>query len=152
MIDPATLEAQEEDIPVAVDWVPLSSAIDDVTMDDTPVDVRVASLLASDHEVEDGKILDEAMDVLDSQAAVPPTLEAATVHVLIEDIPVAAVQAPMTSIVAEVTMGENLVDDGGAPDPTYVHEIGKGQSIHEVVPRTPQTSTWKEKSSWQTSS
>ncbi|KAL3701753.1 hypothetical protein R1sor_019775 [Riccia sorocarpa] len=81
-------------------------------MDDTPVDVRVASLPASDHEGEEGEILDEAMDVLDSQAAVPPTLEAATAHVLIDDIPVAAVQAPMTSVVAEVTMGENLVDDG----------------------------------------
>ncbi|KAL3695458.1 hypothetical protein R1sor_009534 [Riccia sorocarpa] len=73
-MDPATSEVQEGDIPVAVDWVPPSSAVDDVTMDDTPVDVRVASLPASDHEVEDGEILDEAMDVLDSQAAVPPTL------------------------------------------------------------------------------
>ncbi|KAL3692233.1 hypothetical protein R1sor_005884 [Riccia sorocarpa] len=142
-MDPATSEVQEGDTPVAVDWVPPSSAVDDidVTMDDTPVDVRVASLPASDHEVEDGEILDEAMDVLDSQVVVPPTLEAATVHVLIEDIPVAAVQAPMTSVVAEVTMGENLVDDGGASDPTYDHEIGKGQSILEVVPKTLQAVT-----------
>ncbi|KAL3683675.1 hypothetical protein R1sor_001697 [Riccia sorocarpa] len=112
-MDPATSEVQEGDIPVAVDWVPPSSAVDDVTMDDTPVDVRVASLPASDHEVEEGEILDEPMDVLDSQAAVPPTLEAATAHVLIEDIPVAAVQAPMTSVVAEVTMAtvEELVKD-----------------------------------------
>ncbi|KAL3688263.1 hypothetical protein R1sor_014572 [Riccia sorocarpa] len=143
-MDPATSEVQEGDIPVAVDWVPPSSAVDDVTMDDTPVDVRVASLPASDHEVEDGEILDEAMDVLDSQAAVPPTLEAATAHVLIEDIPVAAVQAPMTSVVAEVTTGENLVDDGGASDPTYDHEIEKGQSILEVVPKTPQAATVEE--------
>ncbi|KAL3682937.1 hypothetical protein R1sor_000959 [Riccia sorocarpa] len=140
-MDPATSEVQEGDIPVAVDWVPPSSAVDDVTMDDTSVDVRVASLPASDHEVEDGEILDEAMDVLDSQSGVPPTLEAATTHVLIEDIPVAAVQAPMTSVVAEVTMGENLVDDGGASDRTYDHEIGKGQSILEVVPRTLQAAT-----------
>ncbi|KAL3688343.1 hypothetical protein R1sor_014652 [Riccia sorocarpa] len=140
-MDPATSEVQEGDIPVAVDWVPPSSAVDDVTMDDTPVDVWVASLPASDHEVEDGEILDEAMDVLDSQSAVPPTLEAATAHVLIEDIPIAAVQAPMTSVVAEVTMGENLVDDGGASDRTYDHEIGKGQSILEVVPRTLQAAT-----------
>ncbi|KAL3689622.1 hypothetical protein R1sor_015931 [Riccia sorocarpa] len=143
-MDPATSEVQEGDIQVAVDWVPPSSAVDDVTMDDTPVDVRVASLPASDHEVEDGEILDEAMDVLDSQAAVPPTLEAATAHVLIEDIPVAAVQAPMTSVVAEVTTGENLVDDGGASDPTYDHEIEKGQSIFEVVPKTPQAATVEE--------
>ncbi|KAL3697580.1 hypothetical protein R1sor_011656 [Riccia sorocarpa] len=143
-MDPATPEVQEGDIPVAVDWVPPSCAVDDVTMDDTPVDVRVSSLPASDHKVEDGEILDEAMDVLDSQAAVPPTLEAATAHVLIEDIPVAAVQAPMTSVVAEVTIGENLVDDGGASDPTYDHEIGKGQSIIEVVPRTPEAVTVEE--------
>ncbi|KAL3688821.1 hypothetical protein R1sor_015130 [Riccia sorocarpa] len=143
-MDPATSEVHKGDIPVAVDWVPPSSAVDDVTMDDTPVDVRVASLPASDHEVEDGEILDEAMDVLDSQAAVPPTLEAATAHVLIEDIPVAAVQAPMTSVVAEVTTGENLVDDGGASDPTYDHEIEKGQSILEVVPKTPQAATVEE--------
>ncbi|KAL3679096.1 hypothetical protein R1sor_022052 [Riccia sorocarpa] len=143
-MDPATLEVQEGDIPVAVDWIPPSSAVDDVTMDDTPVDARVASLPASDHEVEQGEILAEAMDVLDSQAAVPQTLEAATAHVLIEDIPVAAVQAPMTSVVAEVTMGENLVDDGGASDPTYDHEIGKGQSILEVVPKTPQAVTVEE--------
>ncbi|KAL3683995.1 hypothetical protein R1sor_002017 [Riccia sorocarpa] len=38
-------------------------------------------------------------------------------------------------------MGENLVDDGGASDPTYDHEIGKRQSILEVVPRTPQAAT-----------
>ncbi|KAL3683994.1 hypothetical protein R1sor_002016 [Riccia sorocarpa] len=88
MMDPTTSEVQEGDIPVAVDWVPPSSAVDDVTMDDTPVDVRVASLPASDHEDEEGELLDEAMDVLDSQAAVPPTLEAATAYVLIEDIPV----------------------------------------------------------------
>ncbi|KAL3678511.1 hypothetical protein R1sor_021467 [Riccia sorocarpa] len=143
-MDPATSEVQEGDTPVAVDWVPPSSAVDDVTMDDTPVDVRVASLPTSDHEVEDGEILDEAMDVLDSQAAVPPTLEAATAHLLIEDIPVAAVQAPMTSVVAEVTMGENLVHDGGASDPTYDHEIEKGQSILEVVPETPQAATVEE--------
>ncbi|KAL3687530.1 hypothetical protein R1sor_013839 [Riccia sorocarpa] len=138
------LEVQEGDIPVAVDWVPPSSAVDDVTMDDTPVHVRVASLPACDHEVEEGEILAEPRDVLDSQAAVPPTLEAASVHVLIEDILVAAVQAPMPSVVAEVTMGENLVDDGGASDPTYDHEIGKGQSIPEVVPRTPQAATVEE--------
>ncbi|KAL3679413.1 hypothetical protein R1sor_022369 [Riccia sorocarpa] len=143
-MDPATSEVQEGDIPVAVDWVPPSSAVDDVTMDDTPMDVRVASSPASDHEVEEGEILDEAMDVLDSQAVVPPILEATTTHVLIEDIPVAAVQAPMTSIVGEVTMGENLVDDGGASDPTYDHEIGKGQSILEVVPRTLQVATVEE--------
>ncbi|KAL3696271.1 hypothetical protein R1sor_010347 [Riccia sorocarpa] len=145
-MDPATSEVQEGDIPVAVDWVPPSSAVDDVTMYDTPVDVRVASLPASDHEVEEGEILDEAMDVLDSQAAVPPTLEAVMAHVLIEDIPVAAVQTPilMTSVVVEVTMGENLVDDGGASDPTYDHEIRKGQSIPEVVPRTPQAATVEE--------
>ncbi|KAL3678892.1 hypothetical protein R1sor_021848 [Riccia sorocarpa] len=143
-MDPATSEVQEGDTPVAVDWVPPSSAVDDVTMDDTPVDVRVASLSTSDHEVEDGEILDEAMDVLDSQAAVPPTLEAATTHVLIEDIPVAAVQAPMTFVVAEVTMGENLVHDGGASDPTYDHEIEKGQSILEVVSETPQAATVEE--------
>ncbi|KAL3683103.1 hypothetical protein R1sor_001125 [Riccia sorocarpa] len=143
-MDPATSKVQEGDILVAVDWVPPSSAVDDVTMDDTPVDVRVASLPASDHEVEDGEILDEAMDVLDNQAAVPPTLEAATAHVLIEDIPVAAVQAPMTSVVAEVTMGENLVDDGGATDPTYDHEIEKGQSILEVIPKTPQAASVEE--------
>ncbi|KAL3696010.1 hypothetical protein R1sor_010086 [Riccia sorocarpa] len=124
------------------------------------MDVRVASLPASDHEIEEGEILDETMDVLDSQAAVPPTLEAATVQVLIEDIPVAAVQAPMISVLAEVTMGENLVDDGDAPNPTYDHEIGKGQnevggasepaydhevekrqSIPEVVPTTSEATT-----------
>ncbi|KAL3686554.1 hypothetical protein R1sor_009128 [Riccia sorocarpa] len=135
-MDPATSEVQEGDIPVAVDWVPPSSAVDDVTMDDTPVDVRVASLPASDHEVEDGEILDEAMDVLDSQAAVPPTLEAATAHVLIEDIPVAAVQAPMTSVVAEVTTGENLVDDG-----VVVGGASRGQSITEAVPTTSEATT-----------
>ncbi|KAL3690795.1 hypothetical protein R1sor_004446 [Riccia sorocarpa] len=143
-MDPATSEVQEGDTPVAVDWVPPSSAVDDVTMDDTPVDVRVASLPASDHEVEDGEILDEAMDVLDSQAAVPPTLEAATAHVLVEDIPVAAVQAPMTSVVAEVTMGENLVHDGGASNPTYDHEIEKGQSILEVISEILQAATVEE--------
>ncbi|KAL3684876.1 hypothetical protein R1sor_002898 [Riccia sorocarpa] len=136
-MDPATLEVQEGDIPVAVDWVPPSSAVDDVTMDDIPVDVRVASLPASDHEVKEGGILDEAMNVRDSQAAVPPTLETATVQVLIEDFPVAVVQAPMTSAVVEVTMGENLVDGGGASDPIYDHEIGKRQIIPEAVPRTP---------------
>ncbi|KAL3683797.1 hypothetical protein R1sor_001819 [Riccia sorocarpa] len=98
------------------------------------------------------------MDVLDSQTAVPPTLEAATVEVLVEDIPVAAIQAPMTSVVVEVTMGENLVDVGasivaemtmgenlgdvgGASEPTYDHEVEKGQSIPEVVPTTSKATT-----------
>ncbi|KAL3699412.1 hypothetical protein R1sor_017434 [Riccia sorocarpa] len=143
-MDPATLEVQEGDVPVAVDWVPPSSAVDDVTIDDIPMDVRDASLPTSDHEVEEGEILDEAMDVLDSQAAVPPTLEASTVEVLVEDIPVAAVQAPMTSAVVEVTMGENLVDVGSASDSAYDHEIGKGQIIPEAVPRTPQVATVEE--------
>ncbi|KAL3680611.1 hypothetical protein R1sor_023567 [Riccia sorocarpa] len=131
-MDPATLELLEGDIPVAVDLVPPSSAVDDVTMDDIPMEVSVASLPASDHEVEEREILDEAMDFLDSQVAVPTTLETTTVDVLIEDIPVAVVQAPPTSAVAEVTMGENLVDVGGASEPTYDHEMGKGQIIHHT--------------------
>ncbi|KAL3690617.1 hypothetical protein R1sor_016926 [Riccia sorocarpa] len=178
------LEVQEEDIPVAVDQVPPSSAIDDVTMDDNPVDVRVASVPASDHEVED---LVEAMDVLDSQVAVlttteattgsystdsavaemtmgenlveirgasepaydhevekgkifhevvSTTSEATTVEVLIANIPFAAVQAPPTSAVADVTMGENLMEFGGAFEPTYDHKVKKGQIFSEAVPTT----------------
>ncbi|KAL3693831.1 hypothetical protein R1sor_007482 [Riccia sorocarpa] len=84
------------------------------------------------------------MDVLDSQVVVPKILEAATVEVLIEDIPIVAVQAPLTSAVAEVTMDENLVDVGGASKPTYDHEMGKGEIIHEVVPTIPEAATVEE--------
>ncbi|KAL3687413.1 hypothetical protein R1sor_013722 [Riccia sorocarpa] len=140
-MDPATIEVQKGDIPVAVDMVPPSAAIDDVTMDDIPMDIRVASLPASDHEVKEGEILDKFMDVLDSQVAIPTTSEATTVEVLIEDIPVAAVQAPPTSVVAEVTMGENPMDVGCAFEPTYDHEMGKGQIIPKAVPTTPEATT-----------
>ncbi|KAL3675418.1 hypothetical protein R1sor_025366 [Riccia sorocarpa] len=160
-MDPATSEVQEGDIPVAVDWVPLSSAVDDVTMDDTQVDVRVASLPASDHEdipvaavqapmtsvvaevttgenlVDDGGASDPTYDhdIEKGQSileVVPKTPQAATVEELVKDIPVVAVVSPPTSADAEMTMGENPVVVGGASG---------GQSITEAVPTTSKATT-----------
>ncbi|KAL3691166.1 hypothetical protein R1sor_004817 [Riccia sorocarpa] len=43
-MDPTTVEIREGDIPVAAVQVPPSSAVDDVIMDDDPVEVGVASV------------------------------------------------------------------------------------------------------------
>ncbi|KAL3682156.1 hypothetical protein R1sor_000178 [Riccia sorocarpa] len=60
------VELREGDIPVQV---PPASAVEEVTMDEHPVEF--ASVAASDHEVDAGGILPEAVDVLDSQEAIP---------------------------------------------------------------------------------
>ncbi|KAL3693453.1 hypothetical protein R1sor_007104 [Riccia sorocarpa] len=94
-------------------------------MGENLVEFGGASEPAYDREVEKGQIIPEAL---------PTTSEATTVEVQIGDIPVAAVQAPPSSVAAEITMGESLV----------VHGVVKGstptkiQDVEQEVP-TPGT-------------
>ncbi|KAL3688853.1 hypothetical protein R1sor_015162 [Riccia sorocarpa] len=73
-MDPLTVEVREEDIPVAAVQVIPTFVDDEVPLDENPVEV--APVLASDHGVDEGKILPEVVDVLDSQEAVPVIGEA----------------------------------------------------------------------------
>ncbi|KAL3694963.1 hypothetical protein R1sor_008614 [Riccia sorocarpa] len=70
-MDPLTVEVREEDIPVAA--VP-TFVDDEVPLDENPVEV--APVPASDHGGDEGKILPEVADVLDSQEVVPVIGEA----------------------------------------------------------------------------
>ncbi|KAL3687917.1 hypothetical protein R1sor_014226 [Riccia sorocarpa] len=67
-MDPLTVEVREEDIPVAAVQVPPTFVVDEVPLGENPMEV--APLPASDHGV------DDVVDVLDSQEAVPVIDEA----------------------------------------------------------------------------
>ncbi|KAL3695459.1 hypothetical protein R1sor_009535 [Riccia sorocarpa] len=114
----AMVEELVEDIPVVAVVAPSTSADAEMTMGENPVVVGGAS---------GGQSITEA---------VPTTSEATTVEVGKADIPVAAVQAPPTSVATEVTMVESVVVHGGAFEPTYDHEVVKRQLFHEAVPTT----------------
>ncbi|KAL3688928.1 hypothetical protein R1sor_015237 [Riccia sorocarpa] len=73
-MDPLTVEVREEDIPIAAVQVPPTFVFDDVPLGENPVDVTPVP--ASDHGVDEGEILPEVVDVLDSQEVVPVIDEA----------------------------------------------------------------------------
>ncbi|KAL3683379.1 hypothetical protein R1sor_001401 [Riccia sorocarpa] len=73
-MDPSTVKVQEEDIPVTAVQVPPTFVVDEVPLGENQVEV--APVPASDHGVDEGEILPEVVDVLDSQEAVPMIGEA----------------------------------------------------------------------------
>ncbi|KAL3676569.1 hypothetical protein R1sor_026517 [Riccia sorocarpa] len=84
-MNPLTVEVREEDIPVAAVQVIPTFVDDEVPLGENPVEV--APVPASDHGVDEGKILPEVVDVLDSQEVVPVIDEAqeATTSSLVDE-------------------------------------------------------------------